>query len=159
MRVARALFLILLLCVSCTEGNPDASRISSEGHEVLTDQPHAPLPGSQEAVLVTFSLDMPSVWRHYRLEGDVPNLNDGEEVALFVGTGESGTCPIEIKDITVTSEEVEVQTAQHDGVCTSDFVFRTFVFLFPSAHAPAVGATVSIEGSGLEIEAAGTLLH
>jgi hypothetical protein len=154
-----AMLVALLLMSSCTPGGDSEDVVSSppqfaEGYEIIADQPFLPGQLESQAVLVEDPLRMPALWDHYKLGGDAASFRKGSEVALFVGTGESGSCPIEIEDVEVIGDDVTIHTADTDGPCTADFVPRTFVFLFRTVEAPASGGTVTIQGFELPIDSA-----
>lgn len=155
MRVIGALIVVAILSISCTDAAETPVQSPSpfaEGYELVADQPYLPERSNGLAVLVTRDRHMEPAWRHFQLGGSPASLSEGEEVALFVGTGESSSCPIELEGVTVDDGDVRVETVDPGGPCTADFKPRTFVFLFRSADAPEVDGTVSMEGQDLRIE-------
>lgn len=72
------------------------------------------------------------------------------ELALFVGTGESGTCPLGVQAVTVATDGViTVHVAPQDGpACTDDFRPRTFVLALARADVPPGPLHVMVTGPG-----------
>lgn len=141
MRGATVLFLLML--VGCT----------TTDYELIADQPRLPpdlFDGA--AVLVDRDEDMAAAWDHFQLAGTVPAIDSPVYVALFLGTGESGSCPIEIEGVSVSGSDFVVETAERGGLCTADFNPRTFVFLLPLHARPEIGGTATIGGSEYRIE-------
>ena len=150
---------VVLAASSCTPEDDAERSVSSpprfaEGYEIVADQPFLPGQLGTQAVLVDDPSQIPAMWDHYQLGGEPASFQKGREVALFVGTGESGSCPIEIEEVEVNGPDVTISTADTDGPCTADFAPRTFVFLFRAGDSPATGGTVTIQGAELTIESA-----
>lgn len=159
--LAGVLIVALVLGAGCTatdtEDPVESPPPFADGYELIADQPYLPRRTGGNAVLVTAQDDMRKVWRHYQLGGRIGEVIDGETVALFVGTGESGSCPIELEEVTVVDGDVDIATADSGGPCTADFNPRTFVFEFQEPDVPEAGGTVSIQGADLEIEGVSAL--
>lgn len=70
------------------------------------------------------------------------------ELALFVGTGESGTCPLSVQAVTVANDDViTVQVAPQNGpACTDDFRPRTFVLALARDDLPPGPLQVIVTG-------------
>ena len=147
--------LAVALAASCApqdEERPSSSPPHlADGYEIVADQSVLPGQLESQAVLVSDPRDMPAVWDHYQLRGAPATFRRGREIAVFVGTGESGSCPIEVEDASVEGSDLAIRTADSDGPCTVDFSPRTFVFVFPARDAPAAGGSVTIQGVELEI--------
>ncbi|WP_061808946.1 hypothetical protein [Rossellomorea vietnamensis] len=68
-------------------------------------------------------------WDFYRLEKKRPSENFNEKNVFFIGLEESGSCPIELVDITVNSknEAMTIELNDSGGACTADATPRTSV--------------------------------
>lgn len=79
-----------------------------------------------------------ALWEKYRLEAERPDVDFSAQLAWFVATGESGTCPLLFKESTMTIAENGTAlylSADIDGeICTDDWTPRSFVVVFPAAE-------------------------
>lgn len=59
----------------------------------------------------------------------MPIVNLNENVVLFIGVHESGSCPYKIKTVELSSDNktITVPLSEPKGVCNSDATPRTFV--------------------------------
>ena len=142
MRKARVLLLTLALLPACTP-SPTATDPDRFGDvELVADQSTLPPESNGLSVLTDNDEDTAEIWSFFGFEGEPPSIEDGNRVALFLGSGESGSCPIELVDVQASGGDVRLEAAEHDENCTADFRPRSFVFLFPASDAPEVGGRV-----------------
>jgi hypothetical protein len=82
------------------------------------------------AVLVSSRRAMRRTWRQFDIEGSPMRVDFERRKVLFVGTGESGTCPEEYQSLERVAGRhlLHVHLDTNWGpVCTDDFRPRTFV--------------------------------
>ena len=112
--------------------------------DLVADQGTLPAESNGLSILTQTDKDTGDIWTYFGFDGEPPNVEGTDKVALFVGTGESGSCPIELEGVEVHEDEIFFDVAEHAAACTSDFRARSFVFLFPSSNAPKVGDRVNL---------------
>jgi hypothetical protein len=70
-------------------------------------------------------------WEWFNFEEELPDVDWDSHVVLFVGTGESGTCPLHVDQVRFNDEDrrIEVMVAMEDpgAICTMDWTPRAFV--------------------------------
>ncbi|WP_043931966.1 DUF3221 domain-containing protein [Bacillus sp. EB01] len=76
------------------------------------------------------SSEFKDLWHLYGLETGIPEINFDEEVVLFTGVQESGSCPYTNVEsgISADKKSFEVTLVEPGGNCTADATPRTFVF-------------------------------
>lgn len=116
--------------------------------------PDAMGPGGVTVDVADSAPEFYTVGRLYQLDasayGDEQLPDWDTERALFVGTGESGTCPLGVAGVTVTDDgiiAVHVAPAE-SGPCTDDFRPRTFVLALEVADLPPGPLQVLVTGPG-----------
>lgn len=146
MKLTSCAALILLALAACDpEPTPKDPKPFGDV-ELVADQGVLPPGTNGLAVLAESDEQSEKVWAHFGFEGEAPAVEAEAKVALFVGTGESGSCPIELKGVDVRESEILFETGGNEGTCTSDFRFRSFVFLFPAEEPPGIGDKVNLGG-------------
>lgn len=92
-----------------------------------------------EDVLVRLAADqdaLRALWSYFGLRAELPSPAWEREVVLLLGTGESGNCPLDVKEIAFDGAAgrlrvyLEPRTGQGDA-CTMDFTPRTFALALP----------------------------
>lgn len=73
-----------------------------------------------------------SLWGEHRFEDEAPAVDWASEVVIFVATGESGSCPMNLMDVRYDPDEslitVDVsEDVDADTACTDDWTPRSFV--------------------------------
>lgn len=79
------------------------------------------------------------LWDRFRLRGDRPRVNLDRRIVLFVGTGESGSCPLRFESLRFNDERKTFKLrapARGGPVCTDDFTPRTFVIAVDRSDLP-----------------------
>lgn len=91
------------------------------------------------------------LWALYGLQGEPPNVDWEQEAVLFVGTGESGSCPLRLSGMALDRRAglltvaVEDRPAENPNLapktgllhdCTDDYTPRTFVVAVPANDLP-----------------------
>ena len=156
MQRALRVLSVLILLTACTS-SPTAEGLARLGEaELFADQSTLPAGSNGSSVLTENDADTENIWTYFGFDGQAPEIESEDRVALFVGTGESGSCPIELEGVQVREDEVSFDVAENDGPCTADFRPRSFVFLFPAKNAPEVGDRVNLGPS--EVQSAEAVL-
>ena len=141
----RILVVVILGALAACTSEPSALEPDRFGDiELIADQGTLPAESNGVSVLTETDRDTGDIWTHFGFDGEPPDIESADKVALFVGTGESGSCPIELEGVELREDEVSFDIAEHSEACTSDFRARSFVFLFPSSDAPDVGDRVNL---------------
>jgi hypothetical protein len=90
--------------------------------------------GDQIFELAETDADFQELWERFQLddEHDSPDVEWDRYTVLFVGTGESGGCPLFLDDVTFDQEEgfIAVKATKdlpEDAMCTMDWTPRVFV--------------------------------
>jgi hypothetical protein len=109
-------------------------------YEVLASE--KTLPPQTYGNVIEFAEDddrFAELWAEFQLDDDPPEVDWERHVVLFFGTGESGSCPLHLMDVTYDAEE-RVLTAEvsedlePDTVCTDDWTPRVFVVAVDAGH-------------------------
>ncbi len=127
---------------------------------VLADEPTQPVENSYEyASIAPDRTELDRQWSRYGLSGKPAAMDFAREVALFVGFGESGSCPLEHEgvDIDISDRFVSVQFGGGSGECTSDYNPRTIVLAIERDRLPdgvfqveSAGAPVSVAAERID---------
>lgn len=93
------------------------------------------------------------LWAEFGFEESAPDVDWERDVALFVGTGESGTCPLELQSVEHDPDErlltVDVrEDTEEDTPCTDDWTPRAFVITLGQEVVDEDELTVSLSHSG-----------
>jgi hypothetical protein len=72
------------------------------------------------------------LWEWFEFDSPAPVVDWDRDLVIFFGTGESGTCPLELEDVRFHPEErllvaVVDPNLPRDAICTMDWTPRTFV--------------------------------
>lgn len=112
----------------------------------------APEPGQGPDIVMKLAENaeqLRRLWLFFRLEAvsEPAGVDWDSEVVLFVGIGESGSCPEKLSGFSLSAEGILQAHTEYDGefyVCTDDYSPRTFVAAVPKNSLPdgAIRATV-----------------
>ncbi len=104
---------------------------SSGGVGVLADQKTGPANLTRPVVSIAGDArTLEDDWARYRLDGEPPVVEYGEQAVLVASFGESSSCPYEHGGVDIDADEGTVEfvdAARGRRVCTDDFVPRTLV--------------------------------
>lgn len=101
------------------------------------------------ADIVTQEGDLPLVWERFQLEGDPPDVDWNVSALLFLGFGESGTCPARFDGVEVDGRNVRMHIGTDGGPDgTSDYHPRTFVVEVGRDQLPPGGFWLTTEQYG-----------
>lgn len=116
--------------------------------DVVADEPTMPDEQQLSPVgLATSPQEMQAQWDRFRLTAPTPSFDFTDQVLLFTGFGESGSCPFVLDGIEVTGQTVTlVDRRDAEQVCTADFRPRTMVLAVPRVLLP--GGFVTVASSG-----------
>jgi hypothetical protein len=106
------------------------------------------------AVLATNRRALRRTWRQFDLKGAPPLVDFDRRKVLFVGTGESGSCPDQYRSIERVEDRRLVLVhidIKWGPVCTDDFRPRTFVVGAEKTNFPRGKFNVKI-GDGKKVE-------
>ncbi len=109
--------------------------------------------GKEVAVLATKRRSLHRTWRQFDLPAGPPLVNFEKHFVLFVGTGESGSCPEEFRHIERVEGKRLVKVHIHTAWgpdCTEDWRPRTFVIGAGRKHFPRGDFDVRI-GAGKRV--------
>ena len=147
MRNKAFLSVITFLALSACTASPTVNDPDRLGDiELVADQGVLPPGTNGLAVVANSDVETERIWKYFGFKGPAPEVETAGKVALFVGTGESGSCPIKLEGVDVGDDEIRFETSGQGGTCTTDFRFRSFVFLFPAGEPPSVGDKVNLGG-------------
>lgn len=134
------LAVVVALLVGCGEppdenGAVSASQPSSapqlapeDGHMVESQATLPREPANEFADIATTAGDAQTVWQRFNLTGRPPQVDFDTASLLFVGFGESGSCPARFDGLSVEGDRMHVAIGTEGGPdCTSDYNPRTFV--------------------------------
>jgi hypothetical protein len=128
---------------------PAGEQSPADGADGLVDsQATVPQEFADEfADIATTAGDATEVWQRFRLSGDTPQVDFDTTALLFVGFGESGSCPARFDGLAVDGERVEVALGWEGGpVCTDDYNPRTFVLEVSRDELPDGGFELTVDG-------------
>jgi hypothetical protein len=125
---------------------------------VLADEPSQPAESSYEyASIAPDRTELARQWSRYRLSGKPPAMAFDREVALFVGFGESGSCPLEYEgvyiDVSRRLVSVEFGGSGSGDACTSDYNARTIVLAIERDRLPDGVFQVEAAGDPVSVAA------
>lgn len=138
MKSFKLVLLLVLLLSGCSNDSVDHlinfNLIASEKtlpanfHEIAYERETTPLFQFLVRKIVSQS-EFEKTWSLYGLEKKMPNIDFHEKDVFFIGVLESGSCPYEIKNVEINSEDnkLTVALSEPEGACTSDATPRTFV--------------------------------
>ena len=150
LRSAQAVAVVLLL-TGCVADEPaaEAAPPAGVGAEVVATQDV--LPNERDEEFADFAINRRqynAAWERFRLEGEPPKIDFSTSGLLFLGFGESGSCPATFDRLTVRGRVIGVDFGPRgDGLCTADYNPRTFVLAVPRQDMPRGGFTVELDGS------------
>jgi hypothetical protein len=72
------------------------------------------------------------LWEWFEFDTPAPVVDWDQEIVIFFGTGESGTCPLDLEEVRFHPDErlvvaVVDPNLPRDAICTMDWTPRTFV--------------------------------
>jgi hypothetical protein len=116
--------------------------------DVIADQPTMPDEEPMSPVgLVTTPEDLQAQWDRFGLTTPAPSFDFTDQVLLFTGFGESGSCPLVLGGLEVTGQTVRLtNTRDAAEACTADFNPRTLVLAVRRELLP--DGFVTVESSG-----------
>lgn len=159
------LLLLLAGCGAFSGSGDDQSQRSSSPDPtgdyagLVVTQKRAPdFDQLQDGVLIATARapeDYPAIWSLYRLEGSPPPVDFDHKVVFFFAMGESGSCPLALRDVTVDAGQglvtAHVSTDVGDDVaCTEDWTPRTFVVALARDEIPSGRLQGRITGDHVE---------
>ena len=126
------LVAVALVLLGCGEpeprGNAPQTPEPAEA-EVVADEATLPIEEAYEfAAVAPEPEELARQWRRFRLTGDHPDVDFDTQVVIFVGFGESGSCPYEHGGVEIDAAEKRVSFIDGaDGAtaCTDDYNPRT----------------------------------
>lgn len=128
---------------------PSEQQPAPEGDAHLVDS-QATLPrepADEFADIATTSADARTVWQRFNLAGHPPQVDFDTVALLFVGFGESGSCPARFDGVSVDGDRVHLAIGTEGGpVCTSDYNPRTMVLEVARDALPDGGFELTISG-------------
>ena len=87
-----------------------------------------------------------AVWDRFGLSAEPPVVDFDQDVLLFLGFGESGSCPARLGGISIRQAQVEVHLDEGGrGGCTADYQPRTFVVQIARASLPGDGFVLTLQ--------------
>ena len=145
----------------------------SDGSAVSSDTPSAPArsdrilvkttggPGGGAflwAALASDEQELEDLWAKFRVEASVPALPADDSPVVLVATGESGTCPWRVTNVSMEADALavamtEVPPSSDDYTCTDDFNPVTWALIGDETWEPPlmvdIGSTsVMVKDSG-----------
>lgn len=134
--LATVLTLFAAACTKAAEpevpGESSRHRLPERGvvsPEVLIDQPHIPSDDAFEFAAIAPDPDeLTRQWERFRLEGAPPTIDFLNNVMLFVGFGESGSCPYRYDGLLWEPDKRRltfINGFDYPADCTSDYNART----------------------------------
>jgi len=155
-----SLLMSLLFLFGCSMSNEEKQMnldlIASEKtlptnfHEIAFKRKEAPF--FQYLVRkVVYQSEFAANWSFYGFESKPPSVNLNKKDVFFIGVQESGSCPYEIGNIKLSSDNktMKVTLSEPDGACTSDATPRTFVLQIDKEIAKEMESVVIVQ-SGVE---------
>lgn len=106
-------------------------------------------------VLVRVAADadtLEELWSAFGFKARMPEPAWDRDVVLFLGTGESGSCPLEVKDAAFDQAAGRLvvrveQRMEGTEVCTMDFTPRAFALALPRSLLAAGWREVQLKGA------------
>lgn len=154
----RSLVLLVSLGLALAGcGNDTAG--SDAAATVVADQGTLPETEADEHIGVATAIDQRDAqWARFGMTGSAPSVDFADRVLLFVGFGESGSCPYVFDGIEVDDQILRLLDAQDQEACTSDYNPRTVVlgmdrgilpegFITVDMPAGVTGAVISLPES------------
>ena len=128
------MFVLLLVLVSCSQNEDIFKIIASEKNlpahfnEVAFKREESPF-YLYEVKKADNQTKYENAWSHYRFEKGKPDVDFKDKSVVFIGLTESGSCALEVDEVTKGSEDnvMTIQLHTPPGICTSDTSPRTFV--------------------------------
>jgi hypothetical protein len=123
---------------------------------VLADEPTQPPENAYEyAAIAPDRMELVRQWSRFGLSGTPAALNFDREVALFVGFGESGSCPLVYEGVNLdaASRVVSVLFESESGACTGDYNARTIVLAIDRDRLPDGVFQVEAAGDPVSVAA------
>lgn len=131
-RVPVLLVAVALVLLGCDEPAPRRSAPQTPEPaeaEVVVDEATLPVDEAYEfAAVAPEPEELTRQWRRFRLTGDPPDVDFDTQVVIFVGFGESGSCPYEHGGVEIDAVEKRVSFidgADGAAACTDDYNPRT----------------------------------
>ena len=90
-------------------------------------------------------------WARFRLTGSAPSVDFADRVVLFIGFGESGSCPYVFDGIEVDDQTLRLLDAQAQVECTDDYNGRTVVLSIDHEVLPDGFITVDMPVEAIDV--------
>lgn len=157
MRVAVVMLVVVVMLSGCGTADDAPTGADSSGSEaaatVVADQATLPGPELERPGYVgvaTTSEQRDAQWDRFRLTDSPPSVDFADRVLLFVGFGESGSCPYIFDGLEIDDQALRVRNAQDQQDCTEDFHPRTVVLSIDREGLPEGFLTVDVPDSRRE---------
>ena len=128
---------------------PAGEQPPAEGEDGLIDS-QATLPrefADEFADIATTAADATEVWQRFGLSGEPPQVDFDTTALLFVGFGESGSCPARFDGLAVEGDRVGVAIGTEGGpMCDDDYNPRTFVLGIARDELPDGRFELTVDG-------------
>lgn len=97
---------------------------------------------------VVNSSEFEETWDLFEFKSKKPEVDFNEKDIIFIGVQESGSCPFEVDEIEVSTDNktIAVQLSIPDGACTADATPRTFAVEIDKEMSSAIENIVMVEG-------------
>lgn len=134
MRLAVVMLLVIVMLSGCgtADDTPTGGDSSDSGAAATVVADQATLPGPERerpghVGVATTSDQRDAQWARFRLTDSPPSVDSADRVLLFIGFGESGSCPYIFDGLEIDDQTLRVRNAQDQQGCTDDFHPRTVV--------------------------------
>lgn len=124
--------------------------------EVVASESTVPAePGDQFADIAISPDAAARAWRRFGLTGTAPRTDFRTEALLFVGFGESGSCPARFNGVVVDGAQVNVALEREGATtgCTDDYNAQTLVIEAAREALPDAGFDVIVDGASFPLAA------
>jgi hypothetical protein len=109
------------------------------GYDLVASEKTYP-EGSTGAIVIEYADNaerFAEVWDSFGFDESAPEIDWDRDVVLFFGTGESGSCPLDLNDVRFNPDErlivaVVDPNLPPETVCTMDWTPRVFVVSVPA---------------------------
>lgn len=131
------------------DDRPNATAAYSDTPALVDSQGTAPQELADEfADIATTAADARTVWQRFNLTGQPPQVDFDTTALLFVGFGESGSCPARFDGMSVDGDRVHlvIGTEGDGSTCTDDYNPRTMVLGVARDALPDGGFELTISG-------------
>jgi hypothetical protein len=137
--------LTVAVLAGCGAGGIGIAGLGGSGDLVDSQAVIPDEPAHAFADLVTEPGDLQPVWQRFGLSGEPPSVDLDDTVLLFIGFGESGSCPATFQGVRADGDVVTVRMGTEGGrACTDDYNPRTFVIAVDRDLVPTGGFVLDL---------------